>query len=179
MKNNVTTISSTIFKLIYLLLLTCGFFFSCKEKRVHIDEKEIVEKPEEINVKAEDIIKGTLKDIIENAKSINDSFKIKNAITLQDIYDDHSFQPIWSAQGNFTKYTDSLLILIDSGRNYGLFPQDYYQERLHNVYDQLTLDTSKQIKLDAAKWAYSDLLLSSAFVQLVKDLKKGRLIADS
>ena len=179
MKSKVTTFSSAIFKLIYLLLLSCVVFFSCKGKRVHIDEKEVVEKPEEINVKAEDIIKGTLKDIIENPNSINDSFKIKNAATLQDIYDDHSFQPLWSTEGRFTNHADSLLTLIDSARSYGLFPQDYYQEKLHNVYNQLTLDTSKQIKLDAAKWAYSDLLLSSAFVQIVKDIKKGRLIADS
>jgi len=44
---------------------------------------------------------------------------------------------------------------------------------------QLKLDTSSQVKLDAAKWAYSDLLLTSAFVQIVKDLSKGRLLPDS
>jgi murein L,D-transpeptidase YcbB/YkuD len=40
-------------------------------------------------------------------------------------------------------------------------------------------DTSKETKLNASLWAYSDLLFSSAFVQVVKDLKIGRLLPDS
>ena len=61
----------------------------------------------------------------------------------------------------------------------GFFAKDYYDEKIIELKNELTLDTSKQVKLDAAKWAFSDLLLTSAFVQIVKDLSKGRLLPDS
>jgi len=164
--------------LVYILLPLAFLFASCNE-HAHIGEKEIVEKPEDINVKAEEVIQGTLKDILQNNKDISDSFKLKNAAVLQLLYGEHSFQPLWSAEGKFNHWGDSLFTLIDSSVNYGLFPQDYYHQKLSDLKMELTLDTSKEVQLDAAKWAYSDLLLTSAFVQLVKDLSKGRLLPDS
>lgn len=155
------------------------FFVSCNDRHTNIGEKEIVDKPEDINVKAEDIIQGTLKDILQNNKDINDSFKLKNAVILQHLYDENSFQPLWSAKGSFRQWSDSLVSLIDSSHNYGLFPEDYYDLKINDLKNELTRDTSKENKLDAAKWAYSDLLLTSAFVQIVKDIYKGRLLPDS
>lgn len=61
---------------------------------------------------------------------------------------------------------------------YGLFPDDYYYARLTGLRNLLN-DTSSSKNLDAALWAYCDLLFSSAFVQIVKDLKVGRLLPDS
>jgi murein L,D-transpeptidase YcbB/YkuD len=154
------------------------FLVSCNE-HAHVGEKEIVEKPEDINVKAEEVIHGTLKDILQNNKNISDSVKLKNAFVVQHLYNEYSFQPLWSEEGRFTNWGDSLFSLLDSVKNYGLFPQDYYHAKLLELRKELTLDTSKENKLDAAKWAYSDLLLTSAFVQIVKDLSKGRLLPDS
>ena len=164
---------------IFFLSVLLFFFISCNDQHTRIGEKEIVDKPEDINVKAEDIIQGTLKDILQNNKEINDSFKLKNAVILQHLYDENSFQPLWSAKGLFKQWSDSLVTLIDSSRNYGLFPQDYYDVKINSLKNELTRDTSKENKLDAAKWAYSDLLLTSAFVQIVKDIYKGRLLPDS
>lgn len=169
---------SFITGLFYMLLFLAFFFASCNE-HASIAEKEIVEKPEDINVKAEELIQGTLKDVLKNNKDISDSFTLKNAAILQYLYDSHSFQPLWSAEGKFNSWSDSLFTLIDSSLNYGLFPQDYYHQKLSALKQELTLDTSKEVRLDAAKWAYSDLLLTSAFVQMVKDLSKGRLLPDS
>jgi L,D-transpeptidase YcbB len=160
------------------LTFSFSLFTSCNE-HAHIGEKEIVEKPEDINVKAEEVIQGTLKDVLQNNKDISDSFKLKNASVVQHLYDEYSFQPLWSAQGKFSPWSDSLFSLIDSSYKYGLFPQDYYHQKLAELRNELKLDTSKEVQLDAAKWAYSDLLLTSAFVQLVKDLSKGRLLPDS
>lgn len=168
---------STFFKIKYLLAIGLIFFCSCND-HVHLGEKEIVEKPEEINSKAEEIIQGTLKDILQNNLDSRDTFKIKNATILQVLYEKNSFQPLWSASGSFAKWTDSLLYLIDSCRQYGLFPQDYFKNKIQELHKDLT-DTARENKLDASKWAYSDLLLTSSFVQLVKDIKKGRLLPDS
>ncbi len=170
--------SSSFYTTVFLFFLLF-LFGACNSEHAHIGEKEIVEKPEDINLKAEEVIQGTLKDIFKRNKDVSDSFKLKNAAIVQQLYDEHSFQPLWSADGNFARWSDSLLSLIDSVQNYGLFAQDYYHSKIAELRSELTLDTAKEVKLDAAKWAYSDLLLTSAFVQLVKDLSKGRLLPDS
>jgi L,D-transpeptidase YcbB len=163
---------------IFLIPAIC-LISACNDHHVTIKEKKIVAKAEDINISAEDIIEGTLKDVLQNNKQIEDSFQLKNASILQYIYNEYSFQPIWSRKGSFLNNGDSLFKVLDSARNYGLFASDYYYTRLGALKNQLKLDTSSQIKLDAAKWAYSDLLLTSAFVQIVKDLSKGRLLPDS
>src|SRR6476620_83444 len=163
----------------FLLLLSICLISACNDHHVTIEEKKIVAKAEDINISAEDIIEGTLKEVLQNNKQIEDSFQLKNASILQYIYNEYSFQPIWSKKGSFLSNGDSLFRLMDSARNYGLFFSDYYYNRLGSLKNELKLDTSSQIKLDASKWAYSDLLLTSAFVQIVKDLAKGRLLPDS
>lgn len=163
----------------FLLLLPICLISACNDHHVTIEEKKIVAKAEDINISAEDIIEGTLKDVLQNNKQIEDSFQLKNASILQYIYHEYSFQPIWSKKGSFLNNGDSLFRLMDSAQNYGLFSNDYYYAKLGSLKNELKLDTSSQIKLDAAKWAYSDLLLTSAFVQMVKDLSRGRLLPDS
>jgi len=163
----------------FLLLLSICLISACNDHHVTIEEKKIVAKAEDINISAEDIIEGTLKEVLQNNKQIEDSFQLKNASILQYIYNEYSFQPIWSKKGSFLNKADSLFRLMDSASNYGLFFSDYYYNRLGSLKNELKLDTSSQIKLDASKWAYSDLLLTSAFVQIVKDLAKGRLLPDS
>jgi L,D-transpeptidase YcbB len=163
----------------FLLILPIVLITACNDHHVTIEEKKIVAKPEDINISAEDIIEGTLKDVLQNNKQIEDSFQLKNASILQYIYNEYSFQPIWSKKGGFLNNGDSLFKLMDSVRNYGLFSSDYYYTKLQSLKNELNPDTSTKVKLDAAKWAYSDLLLTSAFVQMVKDLAKGRLLPDS
>jgi murein L,D-transpeptidase YcbB/YkuD len=163
----------------FLLLLPVCLISACNDHHVTIEDKKIVAKAEDINISAEDIIEGTLKDVLQNNRQIEDSFQLKNASILQYIYNEYSFQPIWSKKGSFLNNGDSLFRLMDSARNYGLFSSDYYYSRLGSLKKELKLDTSSQIKLDASKWAYSDLLLTSAFVQIVKDLSRGRLLPDS
>lgn len=152
---------------------------SCNNKEhKDVSEKQIVEKPEDINASAEEIIQETLNNIVQNDKNLPDSFKVKNASVLQYIYDQNSFQPIWSSKGNLTALADSLRGFIDSSKKFGLFPNDYDASKLASLKIQLA-DTSKDKKLNASLWAYNDLLYSSAFVQLVKDVKAGRLLPDS
>ena len=107
-----------------------------------------------------------------------DSFHVKNASILQHLYDENLYAPLWSSQGSFNRNGDSLFALIGHSKEYGLFPDDYYYSRLTSLRTRLA-DTSKATKLNASLWAYSDLLLSAAFVQIVKDLKIGRLLPDS
>src|ERR1700694_423248 len=168
---------------IKFLFLTAGvliFFSACNNSHVDVREKEIVAKPEDINAKAENVIEGTLKEILRNNNELADSFRIRNATVVQYLYEQHSFQPLWSAQGAFSGTADSLLAFIGSSMQYGLFPEDYSYRRLTALQKQLIGDTSsREKKLDASLWAYSDMLLTAAFVQMIKDLKVGRLLPDS
>lgn len=166
------------FKLFFLSTLITGTLYSCKEKGNDITKVEMVEQPGDINAKAEDLIRSTLKEILGNDQGLPDSFKVKNAFILQHLYDQNLYEPLWSSKGSFNRNGDSLFSLIAHSKEYGLFRDDYYYSKLSSIRTQLS-DTSKAIKLNASLWAYSDLLLSSAFVQIVKDLKAGRLLPDS
>ena len=158
----------------FVILLLC----SCNSGD-NIQQKEIVKTPEEINVKAEDLIRNTLEEILQDPARLPDSIKLKNASLLKEMYGKNEFGLLWSSKGVFNKEADSLFTLIDSARLYGLFPSDYYAEQLKRLKTELAKDTSKETQLDASKWAYSDMLSTSAFIQLVKDLKFGRLLPDS
>ena len=175
----IKTYNLSTFKLILLPAFILAFFVSCSDTHTNVTEKEVVETPEQINARAEAVIQGTLKEILQNSNELADSFKIRNASSLQYLYDQNSFQPLWSSRGAFNRKADSLLVFISNAKQYGLFPDDYYFKRLVTLKSQLVLDTAKEKKLDASLWAYSDMMLSSAFVQIVKDLKVGRLSPDS
>jgi len=63
---------------------------------------------------------------------------------------------------------------------YGLFPGDYHFSALDSINQQFLADTSaKNARRDAVLWSRSDLMLTDAFIQIVKDLKLGRLPQDS
>lgn len=162
---------------LFSLLLT-AVLCSCNSNE-GIQQKEIVETPEEINARAEDLIENTLEELLQNPAKLPDSIKLKNATLLQEMYGKNSYGLLWSSEGVFNSEADSLFMLVDSARLYGLFPSDYYAEKLKRLRAELQKDISGEVKLDAAKWAYTDMLSTSAFIQLVKDLKFGRLLADS
>ncbi|HEU4469575.1 MAG TPA: L,D-transpeptidase family protein [Flavisolibacter sp.] len=173
-------IPSPIIKLFIFPALSLLILSSCNDgDHAVVSAPEIVESPEQINARAEAVIQGTLVDILKNNKDLPDSFRIRNAPVLQYLYDQHSFQPIWCSKGQFTSQADSLFVFLANARYYGLFPENYYYTKLTNLRTQLVTDTAVKKKLDASLWAYGDMLLTSAFVQAVKDLKVGRLLPDS
>jgi len=161
-----------------LVIVSMLLFIGCTEGQ-GIQTKEIVETPEEINSKAEDLIETTIEDLLNNPAKLPDSIKLKNVSLLQEMYSKNEYGLLWSNKGVFNPEADSLFTLIDSSRYYGLFPTDYYAEKLKSLKAELSKATEKETKLDAAKWSYVDMLSTSAFIQLVKDLKFGRLLADT
>ena len=175
-------ISIHYLKCLLFPLFIISLFSSCNNDPSplpNIAEKIVVNKPEDINARAEQVIEGTLKQVLQNNKQIQDSFHIRNATVVQYIYDQNSFQPLWSIQGKFRRSADSLILFIDSSRKYGLFPEDYNISKISQIKTQLVTDTSKEKRLNASTWAYTDLLLTSAFIQVVTELKSGRLLPDS
>jgi murein L,D-transpeptidase YcbB/YkuD len=180
-KPNVCVSIDYIKNFFYCFLLSI-FLFSCNNDPAplpHLGEKIVADRPEDLNARTEEVIEGTLKDILQSNKKVLDSFKIKNPVVVQYIYAQNSFQPLWSLQGKIRRSADSLITFIDSCHKYGLYPEDYNNSKLSNLKVELISDTSKEKRLNATSWAYEDLLLTSAFVQVVTDLKSGRLLPDS
>lgn len=169
--------STYTYKFSLLLSFLMIFFTACNSQE-NIRDKQIVDQPGDIDAKAEDIIAITLQKIL-SGNTPADSLKIKNPGLVQEFYKLNASHPVWTTKGSFQKHAESFLKFINQSRYYGLFPSDYYDDQLNTFYSQLTTDTAAQSKLDAAKWAYSDLLFTSAFIQVVKDLKVGRLVMDS
>src|SRR4051812_35235932 len=98
-----------IYALIFLLvlLISCTNINNNENSHKNVAEKQVVTQPEDINETAEKIIQGTLKDILQNNKQLNDSFKITNAVTVQYLYVQNNLQPIWSSKGRFINGADS------------------------------------------------------------------------
>jgi L,D-transpeptidase YcbB len=165
-----------------LILAACFklLVLSACSDHADIGKKVIVENKEQLDDKAGEVIHGTIKDLLSGDTDLGDSFRIRNTNVVSYLYDASAYKPIWTTDGNFTPAADSLLAFIARGKQYGLFPEDYYQQRITNLRSQLVGDTSRaEQKLDAALWSYSDMLMTSAFVQLVRDLKVGRIQPDS
>jgi murein L,D-transpeptidase YcbB/YkuD len=155
-----------------IVLLTVS---SCKERKHTIPQKEIVEKPTEINKTATDIIKEFLANPGDTQLS-----SLKNIPFLQTLYGQKDHNPVWTGNGKWNAEGDSLYTLIDSAQYYGLFPKDYHSAELDELRQRLIFDTTKkEDKLDAVLWAKTDLYLSDALVQLIKDLKNGRILRDT
>ena len=72
----------TAFKLLISFALVIGLFHSCKEKSKDVTKVEIVQQPEDINAKAEDLIQSTLKEILQKDNDLPDSVKVKNPLIL-------------------------------------------------------------------------------------------------
>lgn len=164
-------------KLFYLPFFLFLVVISCKEKQSRIEEKVVVEKPAELGPTASEIIKTTLENAIENKHL--DSFHVNFSSIIQTIYLQKDFALLWTKDGKWLPKADSLLSFISNSTAFGLFPQHYHLDQIQKLRQQTISDTaSKNDKLDASLWAKTELVLTSSFVEIVKDLKIGRLIKD-
>src|SRR6476661_2944771 len=134
------------FKLVFFSAVFLAFLASCNDSQVDVTDKEIVETPEQINARAEDVIQGTLKEVLGNNGKLGDSFQIRNPGIVQFLYEDNSYRPLWSSKGSFTRNGDSLFSIIHTAKLYGLFPEDYYLLKLETLRTQLIADTSSREK---------------------------------
>lgn len=160
--------------ILFALILSAS---ACKNRK-HIGEKQIVEKPAEINLSATEILQGTLTDMLKE-DSIEGMSGIKNALVIKDIYKSQDYLPIWTSDGKWTAQSDSLFLLVKNCRYYGLFPSDYFQPQLTSLRQTLSDTSAGKNMLDASLWAEADLYFTAGFVQIIKDLKNGRILQDT
>lgn len=164
----------------YLVVLAamvfCGqFFISCKEK-TRPTEKVMVQAPEKMDAKVEELIHSFLGYAASKKGRLEDSTILYQLPILVNLYKQKSFIPQWSSSQKWLKHGDSLLQFIENVKYYGLFPDDYHSHQLLALKNKFSADND--IK-DAASWARADLMLSDALISIIHDIKLGRLPNDS
>jgi len=162
-----------------VLFAVLFFMIACKSKQKPPDS-DLTSSPEELKEKTTDIIRDAISFAIDNKGKLDDSVVLHNPALLKTIYDQTGYATAWVGTGDWGALPDSLLQLIRDARYYALFPVDYHDRPLVSIHERFVLDTAaKKDRKDAVLWAKSDLMLTDAFLQLVKDLKLGRLPNDS
>ncbi|MFT3704398.1 MAG: L,D-transpeptidase family protein [Agriterribacter sp.] len=151
-------------------------FFACSEPEKP-KTVEIVKKPEEVNKKTNENIHAILNYAADNKNKLNDTISLNNFAFVNAWYKDRDSLRTWSNEKHWNRMADSLFYFIKNSEHYGLFPADYHYTYLNTIHHSLKTDSAAM--LDAALWARADVLLTDAFIQIVKDLKIGRLDRDS
>ncbi len=161
------------------ILLCLLVLVACNNKK----EKgnNIASTPQELQQKATDLIQKITEKAIANNGQLDDS-----TITLSQprlaklLYEKKSFEPLWCQKEEWLPAGDSLFNFIESSQLFGLFPEDYHLNQIKVIRQKIIADSlSKGDRKNAALWSQADIMLTDAFVQIVKDIKLGRLPQDS
>jgi murein L,D-transpeptidase YcbB/YkuD len=152
---------------------------SCKEK-TKPEEIVIVKAPEKMDDKVKELIRSFLEYSASKNGRMDDSTMLYQLPILADIYKQKTFTPQWSSSQKWLTQGDSLLLLIENAKLFGLFPTDYHSHQLSVIKKLFAKDVFKDKETqDAASWARADLMLSDALISIFHDIKLGRLPTDS
>jgi murein L,D-transpeptidase YcbB/YkuD len=164
----------------FLIYIICLFVFEACRSKPEKPVVTITHSPQELQQKIPDIIQRYIESAIDNNDKIDDSIILKQSRIVQIIYEKNQFEPAWSKTGQWLLTGDSLYSFIVNAQLLGLFPEDYHVKELTAIRERFFNDTSaKADRKDASMWSKADLLLTDAFLQIVKDVKLGRLPQDS
>lgn len=162
----------------FIGILVCLFVLAaCKNKR----KNSIASNPQEWMKKTADFIQDYTENAISNNGRLEDStIVLSQARIVKLLYEKKSFQPLWCQKENWLSLGDSLFSFIESAQLFGLFPEDYHFNQLKNIRQIFFVDSmSNGDRKDAALWSKADVMLTDAFIRIVKDVKLGRLPQDS
>jgi murein L,D-transpeptidase YcbB/YkuD len=164
--------------IIQLSAIFCIFlFFSCESPPEKPKEKDIVEIPEEINLRVKRNIRKNIEFILANKGRLSDTVLLRMDTLVNTLYSKNEFHPLWSKQENWLPEADSLFNFIEASKKYGLFPNDYHFKALQKVRTLIATDSVSG--KDAALWSRGELMLTDALFLIAKHLKQGRLQYDS
>jgi L,D-transpeptidase YcbB len=163
---------------IYFICIAVCFVVACKNNK---SKEHIASSPQELQEKTTDLIRSFIDKAANNNGQLEDSTIVLSQPQLaKKIYDKNEFASAWCDKEQWLPIGDSLFNFIETAQLNGLFPEDYHAKELTTIRQQFFADSlSKGDKKNALLWAKADVLLTDAFVQIVKDVKLGRLPQDS
>ena len=128
----------------FLSLFFVSLFFLCTFEACNNSkppETAIVSTPEELEIKASDIIRSSIGYATENEGKIDDSIQLNNIKLVKLIYENNQFATLWSIKEQWTPTGNSLRNFIGVAKLYGLFPEDYHFPVLDSINRRFQQDT--------------------------------------
>jgi murein L,D-transpeptidase YcbB/YkuD len=161
--------------ILFFLLAVLIFSYSCRTK-TKPPEHKLVATPQQMNEVVPGIIKKVIQQVIDNAGKL-DSINILQPAVLQYLYNKNNNEARWSKDTSWTSAGTALIKFIRDCRLYGLFPKDYHYDNISFI-DEKVSGMGEERK-DAVLWSKADVLLTDALLQIINDVKLGRLQPDS
>jgi L,D-transpeptidase YcbB len=141
---------------------------------------DIVAAPEKMDKRVSEKIEEYLAAVIAGKSKPDDSTALKQPSLVEDVFKQRKFETLWSKDEQWNKQGNELFDFIDGSRMYGLFPDDYHYKNLLALRNAFAADSlSKGARTNAQLWTGCELMLTDAFVQIINDIKLGRLMPDS
>lgn len=137
----------------------------------------MVSTPEELLEQSRQIIAAALS---ERPSGQDAGPMIRNREILRDLYEARGNELLWSAAQKWLPGADSLGRLTREARLQGLFPEDYHAGMIDSILGAIVNDSLlKGPGRDARLWAEADLMLTDAYVGLLRDIRLGKIPNDS
>lgn len=156
----------------FLAALLPALMLACNE----VKEKDPVPVPEKMDVRVQKDIRQLLDFSNDNKGRLNDTIALLQDSLMTSLYAGREYKSLWCSNEAWTAAADSLFNFIQNAKSCGLFPLDYHSKALQGHRLQLQDSLTRS---DAMFWSRGDLMMTDAFLQLVHDLKAGRLPSDS
>ena len=162
-----------------LFLIACFLFFlsACKDKKKHWVDTTALNNTSELNIGVTKNIKAYLSYATANQHRLLDSTVLAYEPVVDYFYDQLNYLPVWSDTGLFKPIAYQFKSYLDTCLSDGLLKSDYHHQVLVDCFDRVKNDSTS--KKNDSLWAYVDVLLTDAFMHLIKDCKQGRLVPDS
>lgn len=162
---------------IFLLISISIFFLSVLTSTGCKNKSGQGEKPtaQTMNEFVTDGIKEIITAEPTENKTFADNLKFLPALTA--LYEQNNFTPLWSSNEKPKPLIDSFLNYFNSSVEDGIFPSDYGIKRLKDIYNTIIQDSVARTK--AALWVETDIRFSAALLNVIYDLKYGRLLPDA
>ena len=150
-------------------------FLSCHQKAPP-PRQEIVNTPQQMKETVPDVIKAIVGQMSDNGGKM-DTVSILQPEVTRYLYDQNKYEARWSREAKWTPAGSLLIKFIENARLYGLFPDDYHYGNITTINQQF--DADSEARKDAVRWSKADVLLTDGLLQIIKDIKLGRLPKDS
>lgn len=158
----------------FFLFFFC--FIGCKSKRTTTSSPIIVSASKMDNA-ISDYIPEALSYAYEHTEHLNDSMQLYYFPIVKNYYEVFNNKPLWSSEKKWSNNATFLMNFLKNASLQGLYGDDYHYTKLARL--KLFLDQDSLKKATQVMWGNAELLMTDAFVGLLKDLKQGRLYSDS
>ena len=169
--------ANQMYKLLIAHFFVLLILAACNTAIDNTPKKDIISNKDIANAPSSETIKQLLEHGIENNGQINKNEKLYLSTMVQAFYNNNAFVYLWSKNKKWSPIADTLLQFINNVEKYGLFSTDYHVASLKNIAANIATDSIK--RADEHIWSLADVLLTDAYMHIVKDIKYGRLFNDS